>query len=102
MNGHNNKKNWFANMAFKALQSNPEWAQRFERDFGMSVENMQEGYMQQDEKFCSALKRRGAELAERMPEQFAGVKRYVAQHAGGDNFSGPGGSGIQQQNTTTN
>lgn len=76
-------------MAFRALQSNPQWAKRFEQDFGMSVNEMQQGYMRQDEKFCSAIKRRGAELAEKHPEQFRSVTGFASGN-GEDNFSGAG------------
>lgn len=95
MNGQKKQKNWFAEMAFKALRSNPEWAARFEQDFGMKVDEMQQGYMKRDEKFCSAIKRRGAELAQQMPEQFHSVQAF-AEH--GDNFSDAGAPGIPNNN----
>lgn len=74
MNGLKKKMKKMAERAFDALSGNPEWAARFERDFGMKPSEMRQGYTAGDEKFCSALKRRGQELVDANPAQAARLR----------------------------
>lgn len=48
MNGQSSKmRRWMTQQAFRLLRENPEFKQRFEREFGTGVDAMEQGYYQQ-------------------------------------------------------